>query len=77
MKLPALTHLLEYKNPAVLKLYEQNYPNNKLSADAAFVHVLKYLWLSKKHSMELIENKIIASSGTKGVYISSTNTSTR
>lgn len=56
MMLPELSKLLEYKNPAVLKLYEQNYPNNKLSADQAFTEVLKYLWLSKKHTMELPEN---------------------
>lgn len=53
MPLPDLETLLQYKNPAVLKLYVQNYPNNKLTAEEAFVEVLKYLWLSKKHEQDL------------------------
>jgi hypothetical protein len=57
MFIPSLTHLLEYKNPAVLKLYNQNYPNNKLSAEKAFEEVLKYLWISQKHAIELEINK--------------------
>ena len=52
MKLPDLETLLTYKNPAVLKLYVQNHPNNKLSAENAFKEILKYLWLSKKHQLE-------------------------
>jgi len=46
--LPHLNTLLEYKNPRVLKLYKQNYPHNKLSAEQAFEEVLKYLWLTIK-----------------------------
>lgn len=57
MPLPDLNQLLAYKNPAVLKLYVQNYPDNKLSAEQAFEQVLKYLWLSKKHEMDLIDHK--------------------
>jgi hypothetical protein len=56
MVLPALDKLLEYKNPAVLKLYIQNYPNNRLSAEQAFTEILKYLWLSKKHTLDLPKN---------------------
>lgn len=52
MRLPELKHLLEYKNPAVLKLYNQNYPNNKLSAEDAFRETLKYLWLASKHTLD-------------------------
>lgn len=52
MKLPELNALLQYQNPAVLKLYVQNYPDNKLSAEDAFQETLKYLWLSKKHQHE-------------------------
>lgn len=52
MGLPNLNYLLEYKNPRVLKLYEQNYPRNKLNAEQAFTEVLKYLWLAKKHSID-------------------------
>ena len=57
MKLPALADLLQYQNPEVLKLYNQNYPQNTLTAEAAFTEVLKYLWLSKKHSIELEKNQ--------------------
>lgn len=57
MALPDLDQLLEYKNPAVLKLYVQNYPNNILPAEEAFTEVLKYLWLCKKHQMEAAENE--------------------
>ena len=53
MKLPELNDLLDYKNPAVLKLYVQNYPDNKLSAEHAFREALKYLWLCKKHQFDL------------------------
>lgn len=56
MKLPNLDELLAYKNPAVLKLYVQNYPNNKLCAEDAFREILKYLWLSKKHQYERQKN---------------------
>jgi len=56
MILPSLNDLLKYKNPAVLKLYNQNYPNNNLSAEQAFEEVLKYLWLSQKHTIDLETN---------------------
>ena len=52
MKLPALQDLLAYQNPAVLKLYVQNYPNNRLSAEDAFRETLQYLWLSVKHTLD-------------------------
>lgn len=52
MLLPSLNHLLEYQNPAVLKLYNQNYPNNTLSAEQAFEETLKYLWLCQKHALD-------------------------
>lgn len=56
MKLPPLEQVLEYKNPRVLKLYVQNYPNNKLSAEQAFQETLKYLWLTVKHSIDQKNN---------------------
>lgn len=55
MKLPSLDSLLAYKNPAVLRLYIQNYPTHFLSAEVAFEEVLKYLWLSQKNKMDLID----------------------
>jgi hypothetical protein len=56
MSLPSLQELLEYKNPRVLKLYEQNYPNNKLSSEKALEEVLKYLWLTEKHASDQEKN---------------------
>lgn len=56
MKLPKLEALLEYQNPAVLKLYIQNYPDNKLSPEDAFQETLKYLWLVQKHRLEAPDN---------------------
>jgi hypothetical protein len=56
MNLPDLPSLLEYKNPRVLKLYEQNYPRNKLSSEQAFQETLKYLWLTRKHALDLQGN---------------------
>lgn len=57
MQLPDLNELLQYKNPPVLKLYIQNYPNNKLSAEKAFTEMLKYLWLYRKHEIDLQNNQ--------------------
>src|SRR5687767_15137568 len=52
MKLPPLKHVLGYHHPHDLKLYQQNYPNHQLSAEAAFQEVLKYLWLTRKHKQD-------------------------
>jgi hypothetical protein len=52
MKLPDLNNLLAYNNPAVLKFYVQNYPDNTLAAEDAFRETLKYLWLSVKHTLD-------------------------
>lgn len=52
MELPTLESVLSYKNPAVLKLYVQNYPTHFLSAELAFEEVLKYLWLTQKLKMD-------------------------
>lgn len=56
MKLPSLDELLQYQNPAVLKLYNQNYPNNKLDAETAFREILKYLWLAQKHRLDQLQH---------------------
>lgn len=57
MRLPPLSELLQYQNPAVLKLYVQNYPNNQLSPEVAFKEMLKYLWLSVWHQLNLPLNR--------------------
>ena len=56
MSLPTLSQVLEYKNAAVLKLYQQNYPKHSLPADVAFREVLKYLWLTQKHAHDVKSN---------------------
>jgi hypothetical protein len=57
MPLPSLEKVLEYTNVPVLKLYEQNYPKNKLGAEDAFRETLKYLWLAKKHEQDVMKHK--------------------
>lgn len=57
MYLADLEAVLKYKNPAVLKLYNQNHPNNQLPAEQAFEEVVKYLWLSKKHTLDRLADK--------------------
>ena len=57
MIIPELSILLQYKNPAVLKLYVQNYPKNNLTAEQAFEEVLKYLWLTRKHAIDALQNQ--------------------
>lgn len=54
--LPDLKEVLEYRNPAVLKLYEQNHSQNKLSAEQAWPEMLKYLWLTQKLLKDQREN---------------------
>ena len=56
MSLPQLETVLEYKNPNVLKLYQQNYPHNQLSAEQAFEEALKYIWLTQKHHLDKKNN---------------------
>jgi hypothetical protein len=56
MNLPELNVVLEYENPRVLKLYEQNHSQNNLSAKIAFTETLKYLWLTQRHAQDLKEN---------------------
>jgi hypothetical protein len=55
MRSPKLNELLQYENPDVYKLYEQNYPKNKLAAKTAFQEMLKYLWLANQHEIDLAE----------------------
>lgn len=43
-----LTELLTYHHPHVLKRYQQDYPNNRLTAEEALQELLKFLWLSQK-----------------------------
>jgi hypothetical protein len=53
MKLPTLPEVLLYDNLRVLKMYRKNYPQSKLSPEKAFKEVLKYLWLTQKHSYDM------------------------
>lgn len=45
--------ILEYKNNNIQKRYIKDYPNNELSAESAWEEILKFLWLTQKHSEDL------------------------
>ena len=47
-----LAEIMLYQNEHVLKRYEQEFPDNKLTAQAAFQELLKYFWLSTKHHLD-------------------------
>lgn len=50
--IPALHELLEYKNEEVFARYKKDYPNNKMSPEAAFSELVKYIWLCMKHDQD-------------------------
>lgn len=45
----SLEHLLEYQHPRVVASYRRDHPHNAEKADALYVEMLKFLWISKKH----------------------------
>jgi len=47
-----LHDVLAYKNPQVILRYQQDYPNNKMSAKEAWLEVLRYLWLCYNHHLD-------------------------
>lgn len=53
MQLPDLNQLLVYRNPLTLKRFKRNYPQFADDAEDLFVDVMKYLWLSRKHQLDL------------------------
>lgn len=54
--LSTINEIMQYKNTAILKRYEKDFPDNKLSADDAFYNVKKYLWLCQKHEIDRKNN---------------------
>jgi hypothetical protein len=56
MRLPDLQDLLNYTHPCSLKVYQRNYPDNKLNAEQALTELLKYLWLAHKHTIDIQNN---------------------
>ncbi len=52
MRQPELAKLLTYSNLHILKRYEQDYPNNRLSPEEALQELLKFFWLSQKLKLE-------------------------
>lgn len=52
MRLPSLDELLDYKNERLIRAYQQNHPDNRLSAEQALQEILKYLWLVRKHQLD-------------------------
>lgn len=55
MKLPPLDELLQYNNPLVIKRFKRNYPQYAEQAEELFSDMLKYLWLSRKHQLDLYQ----------------------
>lgn len=55
--LPALTELLHYQNPLVIKRFKRNFPSLQDKAEGLFQDMLKYLWLCKKHDMDINTDK--------------------
>lgn len=51
--LPELSFLLSYRPETVLQRYQKDFPNNKFSSEIAFRELLKYLWLSQKHQLDI------------------------
>lgn len=50
----SLSQLLEYKNQAVINRYKKEFPQNANRADILFSDLMRFFWLSKKHSNEKI-----------------------
>jgi hypothetical protein len=47
-----LPTLLLYKNTYVLNRYAIDHPNNQLGSEEAFEELLKFIWLSQKHTSD-------------------------
>lgn len=45
----SLHELLKYKNPHLVKRYQQDYPHNLLGPGEALIELLKYFWICEKH----------------------------
>lgn len=52
-KLPILSDLLTYQNPLVIKRFSKQFPQYKNDAKEIFKDMLKYLWIGRKHHIEL------------------------
>lgn len=50
--LPALEELLRYKNEKIIQRYLTDYKDNKLTPEDALEELLKYFWLTQKHSLD-------------------------
>ena len=51
--MPELDRVLSYKHPQVIVNYQRNYPQNEAIAGYLFHEMLKFLWLSRKHALDL------------------------
>ncbi len=54
--LPSLPDILRYYNENVIFRYEKDYSTGKLKGTEAFYELLKYMWLSCKHTQDLNKN---------------------
>lgn len=55
-KLPEINELLSYKNPLVIKRFSKQFPEHQEEAEEIFKDMLKYLWIGKKHALDLKNN---------------------
>ena len=55
-QLPALDDLLTYRNPLVVKRFSKQFPQYQNEAEKIFQDMLKYLWIGKKHAIDLKNN---------------------
>lgn len=52
-KLTNLDKVLKYKNRYVIERYKKDYPDNQMPGKQAWQELLKYLWLTQKHAIDL------------------------
>jgi hypothetical protein len=51
--LPDLEELMQYKNALVIRRFKRNCPDHADSAEQLFEDILRYLWLNRKHEIDL------------------------
>lgn len=54
-RLPQLNDVLAYKNPAVVKRFQANFPQEAERAEHLFKEMLRYLWLCEKHDWDSLK----------------------
>lgn len=52
----SINEIMQYKNTALFRRYEKDFPDNKLSADESFYHLVQFFWLCEKHRIDINNN---------------------